>query len=146
MEERPDSMAKSFGRYLGFLAAFIPTFFLYIWLEDRPFGIQIATTITYTGVVSLYVFTGWGKRLNLRAVQQDSPLLLTIHIAYLVFVFGLLTFSLALRPHLPSYWLTEHGRNHETWFSDLLVLIGVLTATSQILISRRILNRSLTNM
>ena len=45
---------------VGVLAGMIVVLFLYMGLSDVPFGIQIATAITYTGVVCWLTFVERG--------------------------------------------------------------------------------------
>ena len=133
--------------YLSILAALVLILLIYVGTSRVPFGTQIATTIVYTGAVFWLTFfktRGFNTEYNLwdRAVQPKLHRLLAIHAVFLVLVVSLLTGALALRPHLPAYWFTEHNNGRDTLFSDLLILSGVLISVAQVLISRGILSRS----
>jgi hypothetical protein len=140
------SVAKQVGTFAGLLVGFVLVLVLYIVLADEPFGIQVATIVAYTGFVFFSVFcdSRWLKGYSLRqkAVRKEIPLLLAIHAVFLVVVFMVLTIALSLRPSLPASWLAERGKKHDSWFVDLLLLIGAVTITFQVFISRRILSRS----
>lgn len=71
------------------------------------------------------------------------PLLFGIHCAFLILVFLAETIRFSVKPRLPSFWFTEYGKRVGPLY--VLVLIGsvALVFFAQILISRRILSRSL---
>jgi len=52
----PPSPVESLGIYFGSLVVTFAALLLFIFLGDWPFGIQIATAITYTAAVFLFVF------------------------------------------------------------------------------------------
>ena len=137
---------------LGILAAYMVGAFggfgIFIVLGERPFGIQIATAIIYTYFAFWYVFfptRGLLEQYSLRnkAVQQRIPLLLVIHCAFLISVFLGETIWFSMKPHLPSYWFAEHGKRGAPLY--VLVVLASVTVVffAQVLISRRILSRSL---
>ncbi len=137
---------------LGILAAYLVGAFgglsLFIAFGNKPFGMQLATAITYTYFAFWYVFfptRGLLEKYSLRneKVQQRIPLLLAVHCAFLISIFLGQTIWLAIKPRLPSYWLAEHGKGGWTWY--VLVMMGFLVFTffAQVLISRRILSGSL---
>jgi hypothetical protein len=141
------TVAQMLIAFFGILLEMFVALLSFIFLAGRPFGIQIATLITYTGAVIYLVFCRTryfdrGYSLREKAVQRQIPRLLSIHSAFLVLIFMIITFAYALRPYLPGYWFTEHGRN-PSLFVGLLALICLLINMTQILISRRILSRSL---
>ena len=119
---------------------------LYAALADNPFGIQITTLVAYTGFIFFPLFCNLrstkGYDLRQKAVREKVLHLLAIHAVFLAIVFVGLTVALWLRPSLPSSWLVERGRKHDSWFSDLLLVMGVVAVAIQVSISRRILRRS----
>lgn len=138
---------------LGIFAAYMVGAFggvgIFIILGERPFGIQIATAIIYTYFAFWYIFfptRGLLEQYSLRnkAVRQRIPLLFLIHCAFLISVFLGETIWFSMGPaHLPSYWFTEHGKRGTPLYE--WAVIGSLTIVffAQVLISRRILSRSL---
>jgi hypothetical protein len=149
MDDRKKTPRVSGAMTLGILAAYMVGAFggvgIFIVLGERPFGIQIATAIIYTYFAFWYVFfptRGLLEQYSLRnkAVQQRIPLLLVIHCAFLISVCLGETIWFSVKPHLPSYWFAEHGKRGAP-----LVVIGSVTVVffAQVLISRRILSRSL---
>jgi hypothetical protein len=152
LDDREKAPQVSRAMTLGILAAYMVGAFgglcIFIVFGERPFGIQIATAITYTYFAFWYVFfptRGLLEKYSLRnkTVQRRVPLLLAIHCAFLISIFLGETIWFSMKPQLPSYWFTEHGK----WGGALyvLVLIGSVTVVffTQVLISRRILSRSL---
>ena len=142
------SIAMSLGIFAAYLSGAFGGLCLFIVFGERPFGIQIATAITYTYFAFWYVFfptRGLLEKYSLRnrMVQQQIPRLLAIHCAFLASMFLGQTIWFTMTPRLPSYWFTEHGKRGGTLY--ILVMIGssVVVFFTQVLISRRILSRSL---
>jgi len=137
---------------LGILAAYIIGAFggvcLFIALGNRLFGIQIATAIAYTYFAFWYVFyptRGLEERYSLqeKAVQEQIPRLLAIHFAFLLLIFIGETTLFSMKPRLPSYLFAEHGKQRDTLYEGVLIVSSVIIFFTQVLISRRILSRSL---
>src|SRR5215469_4856874 len=113
------SRSMSLGILAAYLLGVAGAFFLFIFLQDRPFGIQIATVIVYTYFAFWYVFfptRGLEAKYSLRdkSVQQQLPRLLVIHSASLIFIFLGQTVLRAMKLRLPSYWLTRRGNQGDT--------------------------------
>jgi hypothetical protein len=146
-EKKPRvSGAMTLGILAAFLIGVVGTLFLFIFIGDRPFGTQIATVIVYTYFAFLYVFfpTRWLEEtysLRDKAVQQQFPRLTAIHCGFLTFIFLGQTVLFAMKPRLPSYWLTPHGKQSDTLYGAL-ILVPAIVLTTQVFISRRILSRS----
>jgi len=134
-------IAKFLGIWIALMAAFIA----YIFLSNEPFGIQLATLITYTLIVFCFVFIpsrlGGGFGLRSHAVRQCTPRLLRIHLVFLTLIFLVQTSAFALRPKLSNWWLQE-GVKHDSLYSETLIIILLVTGMIQILLSRKILSRS----
>ena len=137
LDDREERPRVSLAMTLGILAAYAVGVFggmcVFIILGKRPFGIQIATAITYTYFAFWYVFfptRGLLDKYSLRnkMVQGRIPLLVTIHFAFLIPIFVGETILFSMTPYLPSYWV--------------ICSVTVVFFT-QVLISRRILSRSL---
>ncbi len=136
----------SIGIFAAYLIGAFGGFGLFVIFGDRPFGVQIVTVITYTYFAFWYVFfptRGLLEKYSLRnkAVQRQLPRLLTIHCAFLILIFLGQTVLLAIRNRLPSYWLTEHGKQGDTLYEGVLIGSFVVVFFTQVLICRRILSR-----
>jgi hypothetical protein len=146
-EQKPQvSGAMTLGMLAAFLFGVVGAFFLFIFIGDRPFGTQIATAIVYTYFAFWYVFfpTRWLEEtytLRHKAVQQRFPRLIAIHCGFLIFIFLGQTFLFAVKPRLPSYWLTPHGKQGDILYGAL-IFVPAIVLTTQVFISRRILSRS----
>ena len=152
LDDREKASQVSGAMTLGILAAYVAGAFgglcIFIVLGERPFGVQIATAIMYTYFAFWYVFfptRGLLEQFNLRNknVQRRIPLLLAIHSAFLISIFLGETIWFSMKPHLPGYWFTEYGKRGGPLYVS--VVIGSVTVVFfvQVLISRRILSRSL---
>lgn len=131
----------SLAMTLGILAAYMVGAFgglcIFIVLEERPFGIQIATAITYTYFAFWYVFfptRGLLEQYSLRnkTVQRRIPLLLVIHCAFLISIFLGEPILLSVKP-----------RSSVKPPSMVAIVSVIVVFIAQVLISRRILSRSL---
>jgi hypothetical protein len=150
LDDREKAPRVSPAMTLGILAAYLVGAFgglcLFIVLGERPFATQIATAIMYTYFAFWYVFfptRGLLEQYSLRNknVQGRIPLLLAIHCAFLFSILLGETIWFSMKPHLPSYWFTEHGKKGGPLYVS--VVIGSVTVLffTQVLISRRILSR-----
>ena len=105
-------------------------------------------SIAYTYFAFWYIFfptRGMLEKHSLRdeKVQQQIPLLLAIHCAFLIpLLLGQIEL-LAMKPHLSTYWLTEHGEKRDTLYELVMIVTPVLVFWAQVLISRGILSRRL---
>jgi hypothetical protein len=152
LDDREKAPQPSRAMTLGILTAYMVGVFggicIFIALGKRAFGIQIASASTYTYFAFWYVFfptRGLLEQYSLhdKAVQRRIPLLLAIHCAFLVLIFLGETIWFSMKPHLPSYWFTEHGKPVGPLY--VFVVIGSVTVVffTEVLISRRILSRRL---
>jgi hypothetical protein len=152
LNDRERAPQVSRAMTLGILAAYLVGAFgglcIFIVFGERPFGIQIASAIMYTYFAFWYVFfptRGLLEQYSLHdtTVQRRIPLLLAIHSAFLILMFVGETIWFSMKPHLPSYWFTEHGKRGGPLY--VLVVIGSVTVVffTEVLISRRILSRGL---
>ncbi len=140
------STAMTLGILAAYLGGAFGGFCLFIILSDRPFGIQIATAITYTYFAFWYVFfptRGLLEKYSLRdkTVQQQIPRLFAIHCAFLISIFFGQTIWFAMKPHLSNNWATDRGAG--TPYVWVMIVSSIAFFFTQVLISRRILSRSL---
>ena len=140
------SITKSLVTLVVVLTAGLSIFFLAICLDKNPFVLQITSIFGCTAGVLYLVFCDsryWrGYSLRRKEVQRELPRLLSMHMAFLVFLVVVETIALWARPHLPSYWRSEYGSKHDTLFADVLILTCVGIGMTQIVISRKILGRA----
>jgi hypothetical protein len=155
-QERPPnaSFSKAALTWLGIMVAASATFLLLILLGDRPFGIQIVSTVAETEFVVLLVFfdtrSSRGYSLRNKTVQQQLPHLFRIHSLVLGLIFIVLTLALSSIPHLPDSWFAEsvvwqHNfvRHQSSPFAFVLVMAGSAAAVTEAWLMRRILSRAL---
>jgi hypothetical protein len=130
-----DSLLTAFLTWVGIMAALLATFLLVIFLNHRPFEIQIIALVWDTEFVFFLVFfdsRAWrGYSLRDKRVQQELPRLLGIHCACLVLIFALLSFALSVEPRMPSSWVMENSPRDTSPFVLALILIGSITPTIQ---------------
>jgi hypothetical protein len=152
LDDRERAPQVSRAMTLGVLAAYMLGAFgglcIFIVFGERPFGVQIASAIMYTYFAFWYIFfptRGLLEQYSLhdKTVQRRIPLLLVIHCAFLLSIFLGETIWFSMKPHLPSYWFTEHGNRGGSLY--VFVVIGSVTVVffTEVLISRRILSRGL---
>lgn len=141
------SITKSVVTFVGILTTVAAIFLLAVYLDKNPLVLQITSVFGYTACVFYLVFCDskyWrGYSLGNEEVRQKLPLLLSMHIVFLVLLLVVETMALWARPHLPSYWRTEYGSKHDTLFEGALILTAASIVMTQILVSRRILSRVL---
>jgi len=141
---------------LARVAVFVPlvlcmvfgSLLLFIFLGNRPYGVQVASAFAYTfllvgitfgngrGYLPAYMFT-------CPAVRTQYPRLLWRHLGFLVALFALQTGVLAVRPHLPAWWNTDiGGPRGDPPFEYALFLLCFGLAWTENLTNRRLLDRA----
>jgi ABC-type xylose transport system permease subunit len=145
--EDPVTAGESLGVYGLILLLGFGSLAVFITLGNRPYGMQTATLISYSGVIFIWTFfrtKGVNTKHSLSApyVLEQLPRLLMIHFAYLLALFVLETQALDIRSSMPRWWLVAQGRKGMPPFDFALMLILMVIAVSQIFISRRILGRA----
>jgi len=107
------SITKSLVTLVVLLTAGLSIFLVAICLDKNPFVLQITSIFGYTAGVLYLVFCDsryWrGYSLRRKEVQRELPRLVSMHMAFLVFLVVVETIALWARPHLPSYWRSEYG-------------------------------------
>lgn len=146
-EKQPVTGAEALGVYVLILALAFGSLAVFIWLGDQLYGMQCATLISYSGAIFILTFfrtKGVSTRHSFAApyVREQLPRLLIIHFVYVVGIFFLETWALAIRPSMSSWWLTGQGRKNMPPFDFALMLSGMAIGVSQIVLSRRILGRA----
>jgi hypothetical protein len=151
LDDREEAPQVSRAMTLGILAAYMVGAFgglcIFIILGERSFGVQIATAIMYTYFAFWYVFfptRGLLEQYSLRNknVQGRIPLLLAIHSAFLILIFFGETIWFSMKPHLPSYWFTEHGKRGGPLYISVVIVSVTALFFIEVLTSRRVLSRS----
>ena len=146
---------KEWGVFIVLPILFLTTTLGFVALIDTPFGIQIVAMIACTGFVFLLVFCdtrGWkGYSLGEKAVRQKLPLLLCIHVGFLVLIFAGITVAILIHSHLSLFWTVQRNKGGSgrfrnlSYFDHLSVLSGVAIVFTQTFICRGILGRALKN-
>jgi hypothetical protein len=146
MDTPPAFSIKAMLQWVGFFAAILATFLLFLLLGDKPFGVQTVSFVGGTVFVFYLVFcdTYWwhGYGLRNKVVQKELPRLLGIHSLFLVLIFSVLTSAISARPHLPSSWLVERSPKDHSFFSLGLIGFGAIILVTEAWICRRILRRA----
>ena len=142
-EDDPVTGAEQLVVFVLILLLAFGSLILFILLGNRPYGMQGATLITYSGAVFIWTFfrtRGVHTKHSLSAqyVREQLPRLLIIHLIYLFCVFLLQTWALSIRP----LWLMSHGRRDMAPFDFSLMLTGMAIGVSQIVLCRRMLGRA----
>ena len=132
--------------FLSSIAGSIPLFLI---LVSQPYGLQLASIITYTLFEVFFTFasTGGGPsgpdlppfKFTCPAVKPEIPRLVSRHFGFLVALFALQTFMLIVRPHLPDWWNTPDRRG-STPFDIALLLLCFGLAWVQVRSNRSLLD------
>ena len=135
------------NRFILFTAAFLTmmpgSLILFLWLGDKPFGIQFASIIGYSAATILYTFSanrGMQRYLfECPYVRSQFRRLAVRHIGFLTALVLLQTVILPICPHLSPWWMTEGigPRGMPPFVFAMFVLCGIL------LIAEIMSNRSL---
>lgn len=134
-----------------FLCMTVGSLPLFLLLVNRPYGLQQASTISYTLVVVFFTFatTGSGPggknvpgyKFTCPAVEPQVARLLWRHLICLIALFALQTTMLAVHPHLPDWW-NVRPKKGMTPFDAALFFACFGLAWTQILTNKSLLNRA----
>ena len=137
-------------RFLAFALLFVVMLgggsILLFTLGDTPYGIQLASAVSYSAAVMLY---GFARNRNgivpylftCPIVVAQYPRLLKRHAGFLALLIAFETIALRIKPHLPEWWNTSSGRNMPPFVIALALLCGALVIT-EILTNRGLLERA----
>jgi hypothetical protein len=117
-----------------------------ILLADKPYGIQLSSSVTYTAAAALYTFSRNGNRnqpflLCCPVVRGQLSRLINRHLCCLAILFAVQTAALNIRPKLPAYWITPSSRDPSAFSAILAGICGCLLIV-QILSNRSLLERA----
>ena len=115
-------------------------------LEDRPYGIQLASMLIYTAAVALYTFSrnrngAQPFLLSCPVVRRQLPRLIQRHLGFLAALFIAQTMALNFRPNLPAHWVAPSSRGASP-FALILGVLCLCLAIVQILTNRSLLDRA----
>ena len=115
-------------------------------LEYRPYGIQLTSIVMYTAAVALYTFSrnrngAQPFLLSCPVVRRQLSRLIRRHLGFLAALFLVQTTALAIRPSLPSYWVTPSSRDASP-FTLILGVLCLCLAIVQTLTNRSLLDRA----
>lgn len=123
---------------------------LFLFLVDKPFGLQEASVITYTLFEVFFTFAHHGTRsgpdvppfkFSCPAVEPQIPRLLWLHLGFLFALVVLQTAMLAARHHLPDWWFVEDKKGM-TPFAGAFLLLCIALAYTQVFTNRALLKRA----
>jgi hypothetical protein len=112
---------------------------LFVLLASRPYGLQAASAIEYTILVTFYTFSRNGRRdgtdnpgymFTCPAVRSRLFRLIWCHFGFVVALFALQTLVLARHPSLPDRWVIT------------LLFIGGGLGLTEIFTNRYLLDRA----
>lgn len=120
---------------------------LFFLLSDTPYGVQLATAVSYTAIVMIY-----GSARNQNGIQpylftcpvviSQYPRLLKRHVGFLVVIILLETIALSIKPHLSTWWFAPSGPRKLTPFLIAVALpVGAL-AVIEVMTNRGVLKRA----
>jgi hypothetical protein len=134
-----------------FLSMILGSSTLFLLLAKRPYGLQEASTVIYTLFEVFFTFahTGGGAtggdippfKFTCPAVEPQIPRLLWRHLGFLIALFVLQTAMIAVRPHLPYWWIIP-DRKGGAPFDVTCVLLCLGLAFTQALTNRSLLDRA----
>ena len=129
--------------FVGFMAAGLG---LVVFLNDVPHEELYLIAYMHASFVILLTFfhvRGFdrGYSLNLKAVRSQLSKLFSIHLLFLALVLAGYMGIEASRVHFPESWVHEDSR-HRSPFVLLLICAFSVVVMAQVLLSRRILQRS----
>jgi len=123
----------------------------FLLLVKKPYGLQEASIITYTLFEVFFTFahTGGGItggdvppfKFTCPAVEPQIPRLLWRHLGFLLALFVLQIAMLAVRTHLPYWWIIK-DRKGGTPFDIAFLLICLGLAFTQVRTNRSLLDRA----
>ena len=122
---------------------------LFLFLMNKPYGIQAASAIVYTISAVWFTFARSGTRggkdlppymFTCPAVQSQFSRLTWRHLGFLGTLFALQTLALTVRPDLPAWWNTDSGGS--TAFETALLLLCLGLGLTQAFTNRRLLDRA----
>lgn len=133
-----------------FLGWIVGSFALFLFLADKPWGLQEGSIIAYTLFELFFTFARTGTRggrdlppymFRCPAVEDQIPQLLWRHLGFLAALFALQTAMLAARPHLPGWWNMQ-DRKGGTPFDGALFFLCFGLAWAQVRSNRSLLERA----
>jgi len=141
----PEEAAGSL--FLILLFVFVVPLIAFGSLRHEPHGFQIATLITYTGIVFVFTFcrARWeftSYSLDEPYVQEQVPRLVGIYFLYAIALYFGVGWALSIRASLSGWWLQSSDPKGTPPFDLVLLATIGAAALSQILASRRILGRA----
>jgi hypothetical protein len=122
----------------------------FLFLKNKPYGIQEASIIFYTLGAAISTFASSSNRFGrdyppfkftCPAVEPQIPRLLGRHLGFLVALLALQTALLAVRLRLPDWWNVENKKG-DTPFDAAFILLCFGLLSVQVWTNRRLLDRA----
>jgi hypothetical protein len=129
------------------VAGIIALFIYFTMYSHSAYGFQIASLIAYTAVVVWQTFfrQRYARAYSFShpAVRSVLPKLCIIHAEFLCLAWIAVTAMLYYRTRVPQSWLENTGPKGVPPYDSLCIVFAIAICTVQVVISRRILSRSL---
>jgi hypothetical protein len=133
-----------------FLCLVVGSLPLFLLLTRRPYGLQEASTISYTLFELFFTFARTGRpggrdlppfKFKCPAVRPQIPRLVWHHLGFLIALFALQSAMLAIHPKLPDWW-NMPDRKGATPFDLALMLLCLGLGYVQVYSNRSVLDRA----
>lgn len=133
-----------------FLGWIVGSFVLFLYVADKPYGLQEGSIVAYTLYVLFFTFARTGTRsgrdlppymFTCPAVEGQIPRLLARHFGFLIALLALQMAMLSARSHLPGWWNLEDAKGMSPIETAMLLLCVSLGGT-QVFTNRSLLKRA----
>jgi hypothetical protein len=116
-ESKPDEGPSkgSFAWHFIFLGPIAVFCLLYFPFREFPWGIFVATLVTYSVFIAWYFLTNKDLADARDRADAHIPKMLSLHLVFLAVVYGLESYWLLIRPKLPS-WMLAEGRKGSLYY------------------------------
>jgi hypothetical protein len=118
---------------------------LFIMLGHTSYGVQLASSVSYSAAVMLYGFARNKSGIEpylftCPTVVSQYPRLLKRHVGFLTVLILFETIALKFKPHLSAWWNTSSGKGMPPFFIAMALPCCVLALT-EIMTNRAVLER-----
>jgi|SRR5664279_818771 len=124
-EAEPTPAQRSGWAFVLTLACFIPIGILFNKLANRPYGIQIAILVTDTFLIFYIASNRFLNPVPWDLLSRCRRRFLLGHAVALAVVYCITTWALAVKPHLPT-WFVVSGRKGSLFDLCLIVILILL--------------------
>ena len=129
------------------IAGVVALFIYYSDYSSNPYGFQIASLVSYTGIAIWRIFgrhrEARSYNINHPAVRRVLPKLTILHAEFLCIVWIVSSLMVYYRARVPKTWLLNTGPKNIPPYDATCLVIAIAIMAVQVYLSRRILSRSL---